>query len=157
MATYTGSTGIKNLRDKINRDSKRLVGNVIEGVTKLMVDESPVGEAFYPSKDGGVFNDEGDYKNSWAVGLGHVNPEVRAADTTGSAAIAEGIIAASRYDLEDKVYITNSRDHAENVEYGWGANPEKGWKPKEGYKVVTNNIGAAKTIVEITASSLANK
>lgn len=151
MASYSGSNGISQLRAKLHQKSKLLVSESVEKITVSLIDNSPVGVEYYPSKQGMVFNDAGDYKNSWAVGLGVPNMEVREADPSGAGAIADAIATSSRYDFQDRVFITNSVEHAEQVEDGWKDNPEYGWKAKDGYRVVANHESIAKAIVEAVA------
>ena len=154
MAVYEGSTGIKALRDKINLKSKMLVGESLEKIATHMVDESPLGAEFYRSKQGLIDNDVGDFKNSWAVGLGGVNHETRPADVNGTAAVADAIVKGKLYNLEEDNFVTNSLDYAQMVEEGWNDNPEYGWKAKGGYHVVGNNIGAAEAILEVVAQKV---
>ena len=154
MAIYEGSQGIAALKAKINAKSKLLVGESLEKVATLMVDESPLGAEFYHSKQGNIQNDVGDFKNSWNVGIGSPDLSTRAADTAGTAAVADAIIKGRRYDLEEVNYVTNNKEHAEMVEDGWSDNPEYGWKAKSGYHVVGNNVGAAKAILELVAEKV---
>lgn len=151
MAVYEGSTGIKALRDKINLKSKMLVGESLEKIATHMVDESPLGAAYYRSKQGLIDNDVGDFKNSWAVGLGGVNPETRPADVNGTAAVADAIVKGKLYNLEEDNFVTNSLDYAQMVEEGWNDNPEYGWKAKSGYHIVSNNIGASEALLYAVA------
>jgi hypothetical protein len=154
MAIYEGSQGIAALKAKIAMKSKMLVGESLEKITTVLVDDSPLGAEYYHSKQGNIQNDVGDFKNSWAVGVGNINLTTRAADTAGTAAIADAIVKGKTYNLEELNYITNSKDYANMVENGWDANPEYGWKPKEGYHVVSSNIGTAKTIMHIIAEKI---
>jgi len=154
MATYEGSTGIKALKDKINLKSKLLVGQSIEKITTHMVDESIIGAEYYRSTKGNIQNDNGQYKNSWSVGLGFPSMTAREGDTTGASAIADGIVKGGLYNLEENSYITNNTDYAQMVEEGWGDNPEYGWKAKSGYHIVANNIGSAQAIVEAVAQKV---
>ena len=154
MAVYTGSQGIASLREKIKLKSKMLVGESSEKITTHMVDESPLGVEVYPSLKGKVYNDVGDFKNSWSVGLGAVDPTVRSADTEGMGAVLDAIHKNKSYNLEDVTYVTNSIDHAKMVEDGWDDNPEYGWKAKGGYHVVGNNVGSAVAILEAVAQKL---
>lgn len=154
MAIYEGSQGIAALKAKIALKSKMLVGESLEKIAILLVDESPLGAEYYASKLGAVQNDVGDFKNSWNVGLSVADASIRAADAAGTAAVADAIVKGKRYNLEDTSFITNNVDHAEKVEDGWADNPEYGWKAKEGYHVVGNNIGAAKAICEIVAEKV---
>lgn len=154
MVIYEGSQGIAALKAKINAKSKLLVGESLEKVATLMVDESPLGAEFYHSKQGNIQNDVGDFKNSWNVGIGSPDLSTRAADTAGTAAVADAIIKGRRYDLEEVNYVTNNKEHAEMVEDGWSDNPEYGWKAKSGYHVVGNNVGAAKAILELVAEKV---
>ena len=154
MATYEGSQGISALKAKINKKSKLLVGESLEKIAIHLVDESPLGAEYYASTQGAIQNDVGDFKNSWTVGLGSPDASIRAADTAGTAAVADAIVKGKLYNLEDVTYVTNNVDHAEKVEDGWADNPEYGWKAKEGYHVVGNNIGAAKAICEIVAEKV---
>ena len=96
----------------------------------------------------------GDYKNSWSVGLGAVDPTVRSADTEGMGAVLDAIHKNKSYNLEDTTYVTNSIDHAKMVEQGWDDNPEYGWKAKGGYHVVENNTGSAVAILEAVAQKV---
>ena len=154
MAIYEGSQGIAALKAKINKKSKLLVGESLEKIATHLVDESPLGAEYYASKQGAIQNDVGDFKNSWNVGLGSPDASTRAADTAGTAAVADAIVKGKLYNLEDTSFVTNNIDHAEKVEDGWADNPEYGWKAKEGYHVVGNNIGAAKAICEIVAEKV---
>lgn len=154
MAIYEGSQGIAALKAKINKKSKLLVGESLEKIATLLVDESPLGAEYYASTQGAIQNDVGDFKNSWNVGLGSPDASIRAADTAGTAAVADAIVKGKLYNLEDTSFVTNNVDHAEKVEDGWADNPEYGWKAKEGYHVVGNNIGAAKAICEIVAEKV---
>lgn len=151
MATYDGSNGIAQLRAKIKLKSKMLVGESAEKVAIVMVDNSPLGVEYYSSIQGVVQNDVGDFKNSWAVGLGSPVTSSRPADPAGTAAVADAMAKSKAYNLEDRVYVTNNVDHAEMVEEGWGDNPEYGWKAKEGYHPVRENIGTAKAILAAVA------
>jgi len=154
MAIYEGSQGIAALKAKIAMKSKMLVGESLEKITVMLVDESPLGAPFYASTQGAIQNDVGDFKNSWAVGLGSPNLITRGADTAGTAAVADAIVQGKRYNFQEVNYITNSKDYADMVENGWAANPEYGWKAKQGYHVVGNNVGAAKAICEIVAQKI---
>ena len=154
MAVYEGSQGISALKAKINAKSKLLVGESLEKIATLLVDESPLGAEYYASTQGAIQNDVGDFKNSWNVGLGVADTSTRAADSAGTAAVADAIVKGKLYNLEDITYVTNNVDHAEKVEDGWADNPEYGWKAKEGYHVVANNVGAAKAICQIVAEKV---
>ena len=154
MAIYEGSQGITALKAKIAMKSKKLVGESLEKIAVMLVDESPLGAEYYASKLGAKQNDVGDFKNSWNVGLGTPDLSTRAADTAGTAAVVDAIVKGKRYNLEETNYVTNNKDHAEMVEDGWADNPEYGWKAKQGYHVVGNNIGAAKAICEIVAQKI---
>ena len=154
MTIYEGSQGIAALEAKIAMKSKMLVGESLEKITVMLVDESPLGAPYYASTQGAIQNDVGDFKNSWTVGLGTPDLSTRAADSAGTAAVADAIVKGKLYNLEDITYVTNNVDHAEKVEDGWADNPEYGWKAKEGYHVVGNNIGAAKAICEIVAEKV---
>lgn len=154
MAVYEGKQGIASLREKIKLKSKMLVGESLEKIAVTLVDESPLGAPYYQSKQGLVVNDVGDFKNSWSVGLGTVDPTVRSADTEGMGAVLDAIHKNKAYNLEDTAYVTNSIDHAKMVEDGWDDNPEYGWKAKGGYHVVENNIGSAVAILEAVAQKV---
>lgn len=154
MTTYSGTTGIETLRRKIHKKSNQLMQFSIEKITEVVIDSSPVGIEEYPSRTGAVLNDAGDFKNSWAVGVGQVNDVVRAADTSGSAAIASSIADSRQYDMHDHAYITNSTEHAGNVEYGWKDNPTYGWKAKDGYGVVANTTDTAVAVLASVALEL---
>ena len=151
MAVYEGSTGIKALRDKINLKSKMLVGESLEKINTHMVDESIIGADYYNSIKGQVENDNGQYKNSWCVGIGSPNNTTRTGDTTGASAVADGMVKAKLYNLEPESYITNSADYAQLVEEGWNDNPEYGWKAKSGYHIVSNNVGASEALLYAVA------
>lgn len=153
MATYTGSSGIQQLKAKIAQKSKMLVGETAEKITVALVDNSPLGVDMYPSRQGMIQNDVGDFKNSWQIGLGSPELRTREADPSGAGAVAGAISKGKAYDLQDKVYITNNVEHAENVEDGWQEKPEYGWKAKGGYHVVSGNVGLALAI----AIAVANK
>lgn len=153
MATYSGSSGIQQLRAKIAMKSKMLVGETAENITVALIDNSPVGVELYPSRLGMIPNDAGDFKNSWQVGLGSPDQSIRAADPSGSGAVANAIVKGKAYNFQEAVFITNSVDHAEHVEDGWQERPEYGWKAKGGYHVVSGNVGLATAI----AIAVANK
>lgn len=154
MATYNGSKGIAALKEKIALKSKLLVGESVEKITITLVDDSPLGAPYYQSKQGLVVNDVGDFKNSWSVGLGSIDPTVRPADTEGTAAVVDAITKGKLYNLQDEVYITNSKEYAQMVEEGWEDNPDYGWKAKGGYHVVGNNTGTAVAILEAVAQKV---
>lgn len=154
MATYEGSTGIKALKDKINMKSRMLVGESLEKITVHMTNVSVIGAEFYRSVKGNIENDNGQYKNSWVVGLGTPSLVTREGDTTGAASVADAITKATRYNLEPSSYITNNTDYAQMVETGWNDNPEYGWKAKDGYHVVAKNIGAVQAILLMTATKI---
>ena len=154
MATYEGSQGIAALKAKIKTKSKMLVGESLEKIAILLIDESPLGAPYYTSKQGKIKNDIGDFKNSWMVGLGLPNKASRDADAAGTAAVADAIIQGKRYNLEEVSYVSNNVGHADEVEDGWKDNPEYGWKAKDGYHVVGQNIGAAKAICELIATKV---
>ena len=154
MAVYSGSAGIAQLREKIKQKSKMLVGESAEKVAVFMVESSPLGVEYYRSKQGLIQNDVGDFKNSWAVGLGDSETITRPADAAGTAAVADAIVKGSQYNFQDQVYVTNSIDHAGMVEDGWRDNPEYGWKAKEGYHVVRDGTTTAETILEAVAEKV---
>lgn len=154
MAVYEGSKGIAALLKKIETKSKLLVGESAEKIATALVDDSPLGAEYYASKQGLIQNDVGDFKNSWNVGLGVPDPSIRAADTAGTAAVADAIVKGKRYNLEEEVYVSNNVGHADKVEEGWRDNPEYGWKAKDGYHVVSKNITTAQSILEIVADKV---
>ena len=154
MAVYSGSAGIAQLREKIKQKSKQLVGESAEKVAIFMVESSPLGVEYYRSKQGLIQNDVGDFKNSWAVGLGDSENITRPADAAGTAAVADAIVKGSQYNFQDQVYVTNSVDHAGMVEEGWRDNPEYGWKAKEGYHVVRDGTTTAEAILEAVAEKV---
>ena len=154
MAVYSGSAGITQLREKIKQKSKMLVGESAEKVAVFMVESSPLGVEYYRSKQGLIQNDVGDFKNSWAVGLGDSETITRTADAAGTAAVADAIVKGSQYNFQDQVYVTNSIDHAGMVEEGWRDNPEYGWKAKEGYHVVRDGTTTAEAILEAVAEKV---
>lgn len=151
MATYSGLQGIAQLKAKIRQKSKMLIGESAEKIAIVMVDASPLGAEYYSSLQGAVQNDVGDFKNSWTVGLGTPNPASRAADPSGSGAVADAITKGKLYNLEKSVFVTNNVDHADMVEHGWEDNPEYGWKAKDGYHPVRENTSTAKVILEAVA------
>ena len=154
MAVYSGSAGIAQLREKIKQKSKQLVGESAEKVAIFMVESSPLGVEYYRSSQGLIQNDVGDFKNSWAVGLGDSETITRPADAAGTAAVADAIVKGSQYNFQDQVYVTNSVDHAGMVEDGWRDNPEYGWKAKEGYHVVRDGTTTAEAILEAVAEKV---
>lgn len=154
MADYKGSQGIAALREKIKLKSKLLVGESVEKIAITLIDDSPLGAPYYSSRQGLIANDVGDFKNSWTVGLGKVDPTTRGADTEGQGATLDAMTKAGLYNLEDEVFITNSKDYAQQVEEGWEDNPEYGWKAKGGYHVVGNNTGTAEAILEAVANKV---
>ena len=154
MAVYSGSAGISQLREKIKQKSKKLVGESAEKVAIFMVESSPLGVEYYRSKQGLIQNDVGDFKNSWAVGLGDSQTITRPADAAGTAAVADAIVKGSQYNFQDQVYVTNSVAHAGMVEEGWRDNPEYGWKAKEGYHVVRDGTTTAEAILEAVAEKV---
>lgn len=154
MAVYEGSKGIAALLQKIETKSKLLIGESAEKIATALVDDSPLGAEYYASKQGLIQNDVGDFKNSWNVGLGTPDPSTRVADTAGTAAVADAIVKGKRYNLEEKVYVSNNVGHADKVEEGWRDNPEYGWKAKDGYHVVSKNITTAQTILEVVANKV---
>ena len=154
MATYEGSQGIAALKAKIKTKSKMLVGESLEKIAILLIDESPLGAPYYASKQGNIENDVGDFKNSWMVGLGLPDTSSRDADAAGTAAVAAAIVKGKMYNLEEVNYVSNNIGHADDVEYGWKDNPEYGWKAKDGYHVVGQNIGAARAICELIATKV---
>ena len=154
MAIYSGSAGIAQLREKIKQKSKMLVGESAEKVAVFMVESSPLGVEYYRSKQGLIQNDVGDFKNSWAVGLGDSETITRPADAAGTAAVADAIVKGSQYNFQDQVFVTNSVDHAGMVEEGWRDNPEYGWKAKEGYHVVRDGTTTAEAILEAVAEKV---
>lgn len=154
MAVYSGSAGIAQLREKIKQKSKMLVGESAEKIAVFMVESSPLGIEYYRSKQGLIQNDVGDFKNSWAVGLGDSETITRPADAAGTAAVADAIVKGSQYNFQDQVYVTNSIDHAVMVEDGWRDNPEYGWKAKDGYHVVRDGTTTAEAILEAVAEKV---
>lgn len=154
MAVYSGSAGIAQLREKIKQKSKMLVGESAEKVAVFMVESSPLGVEYYRSKQGLIQNDVGDFKNSWAVGLGDSETITRPADAAGTAAVADAIVKGSQYNFQDQVFVTNSVDHAGMVEDGWRDNPEYGWKAKDGYHVVRDGATTAEAILEAVAEKV---
>lgn len=154
MAVYSGIKGITALRAKVKQKSKMLVGESATKLATVVTDASPVGAPYYASNKGAISNDQGDFKNSWVVGLGVSESITRPADSTGAASIADAIVKGKSYNLQEFVYLTNDIDHAVMVENGWQDNPEYGWKAKGGYSVVGSNIGVAKTILNLVAEKV---
>lgn len=151
MAKYSGSQGIEALRKKIKLKSETLMRETSLSILNFVVDTSPIGAPIYNSKSGAVYNDVGDYKNSWTLGIGVARPVVRDGDASGAYAIRDGNLTMRNYKLEDKIYITNATGHAKNVEFGWEANTEYGWKPKDGYHVVAQTTPTAIAIANAVA------
>lgn len=155
MATYEGVAGIAQLKDKIKQKSKLLVGESAEKVATYLIDNSVIGAPYYSVKGGeAVENDQGDFKNSWQVGLGEADKTIREADPSGSAAIANAIVKGKAYNMQDKVYITNNVKHAELVEEGWDDNPVFGWKAKDGYHLVRDSEPTATAILQAVANKV---
>ena len=154
MAVYTGSQGIASLREKIRLKSKMLVGESLEKIATTLVDESPLGAPYYQSKQGLITNDVGDFKNSWQVAFNTPNTAIREANAEGTGAVVSAISTSKLYNLEDAAFVTNNVEHAEDVEAGWDDNPEYGWKAKQGYHVIGNNVGSAVAILEAVAQKL---
>ena len=156
MAIYEGSQGIAALKAKIAMKSKMLVGESLEKIAVMLVDESPLGAPYYQSPTLGeaIKNDVGDFKNSWQVAFNKPNKAIREANAEGTGAVIGAITMSRAYNLEDVSFVTNNVEHAEDVEQGWDDNPEYGWKAKQGYHVVGNNVGAAKAICEIVAQKI---
>lgn len=153
MTTYKGSEGIRQLRKKIKDKQQLLMRETITSVTTFIVDASPVGAPMYNSRLGKIENDVGDYKNSWAVGLGKPNLVVRVGDASGGMAISSALSKSLSYNDEDKVYITNNTSHAVNVENGWVARPDLGWKAKSGY----NTVALATPTIQLMTQAIALK
>ena len=154
MAIYEGSQGITALKAKIAMKSKKLVGESLEKIAVMLVDESPLGAEYYASKQGAIQNDVGDFKNSWQVAFNKPNKAIREANTEGTGAVVSAISTSKLYNLEDAAFVTNNVEHAEDVEQGWDDNPEYGWKAKGGYHVVGNNVGSAVAILEAVAQKV---
>ena len=155
MATYEGVAGIAQLKNKIKQKSKLLVGESAEKVAIHLIDNSVIGAPYYGVKgDYAVKNDQGDFKNSWKVGLGSADPTIREADPAGTAAIADAIVKDKSYNMQDKVYITNNVKHAELVEEGWDDNPVFGWKAKDGYHLVRDSEPTATAILQAVANKV---
>ena len=154
MAVYEGKQGIASLREKIKLKSKMLVGESLEKIAVILVDESPLGAKYYSSSLGLVANDVGDFKNSWQVSFNVPDKSVREANTEGTGAIVNAITMSKLYNLQETSYVTNNVGHADDVEYGWDDNPIYGWKAKQGYHVVGNNIGSAVAILEAVAQKV---
>jgi hypothetical protein len=163
MAEYKGSQGIAALKKKLELQANMLGQLAAMSVARHIVDESPVGVDIYPSAVGGVENDPGDFKNSWKVGVGAVDYDIREADASGLGAYAEAPTDAARFDhrRQDEIYVTNSVDHAGQVENGWYASddPDRialGWEDRDGYHVVQNNkdkmVGILKDVANFIAS-----
>ena len=155
MAVYSGSAGIAQLREKIKQKSKQLVGESAEKVAIFMVESSPLGVEYYRSKQGLIQNDVGDFKNSWAVGLGDSETITRPADAAGTAAVADAMSMSNNYNFEDSAFVTNNVEHADNVDHlGWMPVPEYGWKGKGSYSVMSKGTPTAKAILEAVAEKV---
>jgi len=156
MAIYEGSQGITALKAKIAMKSKKLVGESLEKIAVILVDESPLGAPYYQSPTLGeaIKNDVGDFKNSWQVAFNTPNTTIREANAEGTGAVVSAISTSKLYNLEDAAFVTNNVEHAKDVEAGWDDNPEYGWKAKQGYHVVGNNVGSAVAILEAVAQKV---
>lgn len=155
MATYEGAAGISQLKAKIKQKSKLLVGESAEKVAIHLIDNSVIGAPYYGVKGGeAVKNDQGDFKNSWQVGLGDADRTIREADPSGSAAIANAIVKGKAYSMQEKVYVTNNVGHADLVEEGWDDNPVYGWEAKDGYHLVRDSETTATAILQAVASKV---
>lgn len=155
MATYSGQSGIDELKAKIRKKSEQLVQESTKQILTLIVDESPLGIDVYNSKHGPIYNDIGDFKNSWTVGIDGVDTSTRDADKYGAGALAAGYSTIKTYTLQNNIYVTNSIEYAKQVEYGWTENPSYGWRAKDGYHVVSSNVGIALSILQNVAKGLA--
>ena len=69
MAIYEGSQGIRALKAKIAMKSKKLVGESLEKIAVMLVDESPLGAPFYASTQGAIQNDVGDLVTDVFLGV----------------------------------------------------------------------------------------
>lgn len=155
MATYEGVAGIAQLKDKIKQKSKLLVGESAEKVAIHLIDNSVIGAPYYAVKGGeAVKNDQGDFKNSWQVGLGEADKTIREADPSGSAAIANAIVKGKAYNMQEKVYISNNVEHADLVEEGWDDNPIYGWEAKDGYHLLRDSEPTATAILQAVANKV---
>ena len=155
MAVYSGSAGIAQLREKIKQKSKMLVGESAEKIAIYMIDESPLGVEVYPTTQGPIYNDVGDFKNSWNVAFGTPDPSIRDADSAGTAAVADAMSMSNNYNFEDSAFVTNNVEHADNVDHlGWMPVPEYGWKGKGSYSVMSKGTPTAKAILEAVAEKV---
>ena len=71
--------------------------------------------------------------------------------------LVDAATKARGYSFQKNIYITNSSDHAINVEYGWKSNPVYGWNSKQGYAVATlneDNVRVALQAAMLQASRL---
>ena len=123
MAIYEGSQGIAALKAKIAMKSKMLVGESLEKIAVMLVDESPLGAEYYASKQGAIQNDVGDFKNSWTVGLGTPNLSTRAADAAGTASSTTTADASSNAGTDDgrEVYARPEVCRPEQCRQRWYA------------------------------------
>ena len=155
MAVYEGSAGIAQLREKIKQKSKQLVGESAEKIAIHMIDESPLGVEVYPTSQGLISNDVGDFKNSWNVAYGTPDPSIRDADSAGTVAVADAMSMGNNYNFEDSAFVTNNVEHADKVDsLGWNPVPEYGWKGRGGYYVMSKGTPTAKTILEAVAEKV---
>ena len=155
MAVYSGSAGIAQLREKIKQKSKQLVGESAEKVAIYMIESSPLGVEVYPTSQGPIYNDVGDFKNSWNVAYGTPDPSIRDADSAGTAAVADAMSMSNNYNFEDSAFVTNNVEHADNVDHlGWMPVPEYGWKGKGSYSVMSKGTATAEAILEAVAEKV---
>lgn len=163
MAEYKGSQGIAALKKKLELQANLLGQLAAVSVARHIIDESPTGIPYYQSALGNIENEPGDFKNSWKVGVGAIDYDIREADKNGLGAYAEAPTDAARFDFkrQNEIYVTNSVDHAGQVENGWDASddPDRialGWKDKDGYHIVENNAETMEGILKDVANFIAS-
>lgn len=149
MATYVGSQGIDQLRNKIRRQASSMVTGLVIDLGSFLIETSPVGLTEYP-EDSPVpiyTNDAGTYKNSWFFST-MMEAGERVGSEGGSDSINDMYSSATGYELQDNFYIVNGAEHASNVEYGWKTSEfsERAiyrWANKDGHYVRNKAIGPA--------------
>lgn len=159
MATYKGVDGVRSLVDDIHDKLRNVVAKSGSAVANELINTTDqlgvIGIEEYPSRQGAIPNEAGDYINNWHVGVS-VKNQINPPDPLGSDARIEAADFHREYELGKPVYIYNSIDYAHNVEDGWPADASLGWKEKRGYGVVDAVADVADNLLLQTAISVAN-
>jgi hypothetical protein len=82
--------------------------------------------------------------------VGDDNP----ADVSGSGSIVGASYKLAQYKNQEHVYITNSKDYANEIENGYPDRPEYGWKAKDGYHFLAQSSMVSRTILLNVANNL---